>query len=273
MKISANDFDERVFNSKGSENIVAVILDSNKNKALCISDILNAVNYRKKNRLNRSNVQRVFSNIEKYNKELLNCKVVVGIKYYWLEKDKVPIFKTDIKLSSKKNNSTKKKENSPKITDGEKRHYEPTRKFLSSFPLNNLKYEYKIMGDAPLDRNIKFSNPDLIGICKHPSLDSYHTVTVEVKDLIDKSSALTGFAQCCIYRTFSHYVIFACAKLVTEDQKFLLNRICDLCEYYGIGFWIIGESNFRTPPKKNEIAGNSELKNKIISNFNTKLGN
>jgi hypothetical protein len=52
------------------------------------------------------------------------------------------------------------------------------------------------MGKTPLDGNIKFSNPDLIGICKDKSLDSYHTVAVEVKDVIDKTNALVGFAQC-----------------------------------------------------------------------------
>lgn len=271
MKISLSDFDERIFNSKGSDDIVAVLLGSNKNDLRCISTILDLVNYRKKNRLNRSNVQRVVSNIEKYNKQLLQCKVVSGVKYYWLEKNKVSKLRSNIDSPRKKNTSSKKKESGTNIKDGEKRHYEPTRKFLSSFPLNNLKYEYKIMGDALLDKNIKFSNPDLIGICKHPSLDSYHTVTVEVKDLLDKSSALTGFAQCCIYRTFSHYVIFACSKPKTEDQKSLIDRICDLCEHYGIGFWIIGDSNLLKPPKKNEIIGNAILQNKIISQFNSNL--
>jgi hypothetical protein len=259
--------DERVMNSKGSVNIVEVLKGANRNKACSVSEILESVNYRKRNRLNRSNVLRVISNLEKYNSQILCCKIISGIKYYWLE-----------------TNSTLKEKNTPATANiitqtrilnkserdnknDEKRHYEPTRKFLSSFPLNNFNYEYQIMGDTPLDKNIKFSNPDLIGVCKDKSLDSYHTVSVEVKDVIDKTNALVGFAQCCIYRTFSNYVIFACTKPKTDEQVSLVNRLCNLCSVYGIGFWIVNDANLLVAPKKNEISGNSELNNKIISHF------
>ena len=267
MKKSPIVIDERVLNSKGSDSIVEVLRGCSKTKALCISEILDEVNYRKRNRLNRSNVQRVISNLEKYNSQNLGCKTVSGIKYYWLENDgvlKVKSTQSNVKSSDHILNSAKVEKTGK---NDEKRHYEPTKKFLSSFPLNNFKYDYKIMGDTPLDRNIKFSNPDLIGICKDKSLDSYHTVAVEVKDVIDKTNALVGFAQCCIYRTFSNYVIFACTKPETEEQHRLVNRLCDLCGFYGIGFWIISASNLLVAPRKNEISGNSELKNKIISHF------
>jgi hypothetical protein len=267
MKKSPIVIDERVLNSKGSDSIVEVLKGCSKAKALSISAILDEVNYRKRNRLNRANVQRVITNLEKFNASFLKYKTISGIKHYWLENDHSVIGKVVDSAVNRKItlNTGKKIENI--LKNDEKRHYEPTRKFLSSFPLNNFKYDYKIMGDTPLDRNIKFSNPDLIGICKDKSLDSYHTVAVEVKDVIDKTNALVGFAQCCIYRTFSNYVIFACTKPETEEQHSLVNRLCNLCSSYGIGFWIINASNLLVAPRKNEISGNSELNNKIIAHF------
>jgi hypothetical protein len=166
-----------------------------------------------------------------------------------------------------KDTSSGVRDSSGAAKSNEERHYEPTRKFLSSFPLNNFRYNYKIMGKKPLDGNIKFSNPDLIGISKDKLLDSYHTVSVEVKDIIDKTNALVGFAQCCIYRTFSDYVIFACWKPSNDEQQALVDRLCNLCGFYGIGFWIINETNLRVAPKKNDTTGNTILKNKIISHF------
>jgi hypothetical protein len=85
MKKSPIVIDERVLKSKGSDGVVEVLRGCSKTKALCISEILDEVNYRKRNRLNRSNVQRVISNLEKYNSQNLGCKTVSGIKYYWLE--------------------------------------------------------------------------------------------------------------------------------------------------------------------------------------------
>ncbi len=267
MKKLQIEVDKRVLNSKGSVEIVEILRNTNRNKAYSVSEILESVNYYKRNKLNRSNIQRVISNLAKYNKQNLGFKSVSGIKYYWLENDRsVPatplpaVVKSNVKVSIP--NQIERV-----IKNDEKRHYEPTRKFLSTFPLNNLKYDYKIMGDTPLDGNTKFSNPDLIGICKDKSLDSYHTVAVEVKDVIDKSNALIGFAQCCIYRTFSNYVIFACTKPETEEQIGLVNRLCDLCKSYGIGFWIINEDNLLEAPRKNEIPSNANLRNKIISHF------
>lgn len=267
MKKSHIEVDKRVLNSKGSADIVEILKNVGRNKAYSISEILESVNYYKRNKLNRSNIQRVISNLTKYNKQNLGIKTVSGVNYYWLGNDlsanKTPL-PADVKSNVKDSNSNKIER---VIKNDEKRHYEPTRKFLSSFPLNNLKYDYKIMGDTPLDGNTKFSNPDLIGICKDKSLDSYHTVAVEVKDVIDKSNALIGFAQCCIYRTFSNYVIFACTQPETSDQVSLVNRLCDLCSFYGIGFWIINGDNLIEAPRRNEIPRHSELKNKIISHF------
>ncbi len=267
MKKSPIVIDERVLNSKGSDSIVEVLRGCSKTKALSISGILDEVNYRKRNRLNRGNVHRVITNLEKFNAPFVKYKTISGIKHYWLENDKFMIGMGNTLAVNQKITLPNPKKVEQNLKNDEKRHYEPTRKFLSSFPLNNFKYDYKIMGDTPLDRNIKFSNPDLIGICKDKSLDSYHTVAVEVKDVIDKTNALVGFAQCCIYRTFSNYVIFACTKPETEEQHTLVNRLCNLCSFYGIGFWIINGDNLIEAPRKNEIPGNSELKNKIISHF------
>jgi hypothetical protein len=267
MKKSPIVIDERVLNSKGSDSIVEVLRGYTKTTARSISEILDEVNYRKRNRLNRGNVQRVITNLEKFNGPFVKHKTISGIKHYWLENDHSVMGKVVDSSGNRQITLTTEKKIENNLKHDERRHYEPTRKFLSSFPLNNFKYDYKIMGDTPLDRNIKFSNPDLIGICKDNSLDSYHTVAVEVKDVIDKTNALVGFAQCCIYKTFSDYVIFACSKPETEEQQGLVNRLCSLCGFYGIGFWIINSANLLIAPKKNEIIGNPELKNKIISHF------
>ncbi len=87
MKKSPIVIDERVLNSKGSDSIVEVLRGYTKTTARSISLILDDVNYRKRNRLNRGNVQRVITNLEKYNAAVLKYNTISGIKHYWLEND------------------------------------------------------------------------------------------------------------------------------------------------------------------------------------------
>lgn len=254
--------DSKVNNSKGFDRVIDKLSNSSSKKALSITQLLDSINRGKKIKLNRSNVLRVVDNLKKYNPELIHCKIISGVKYYWLES----LVGKHEKYSLNEVNKDVKKAFRDKIKNNEHQYYGVTQEFLNKFFFSALKFEYKIMGNTPLDRNVKFSNPDLIGICR-TSVGAYQTASVEVKDIVDKTNVLTGFAQCCIYRTFSDFVVFACSKPQNEEQEILLNRICTLCNCYGVGVWVINETNLRIEPRKNDLILDIPLRNRIISQF------
>jgi len=286
ITISGNKIDVKAASSSGAEDVISLLLKSNSKTALSISQILEILNKEKRRKLNRTNIDRVIRNLKSYQPQIIHSKKISNTTYYWLSKlelsnitieNGATIFKS---LQRKSSHSTwddlngKKKRavviNKEKEFNSEalleKDLYPDVHKWLTDFIIDGIKFKYRVSGGGFLDHKSKFSNPDVIGINETQNIEEYKVVSVEVKRDLENKAELIGFAQCCSYLLFSHYVIFVCLKPKLPEQEDRVLRITQLCEHFGIGLRFIGENGVRLNPIYNKPK-ESALKHRIIEMF------
>jgi hypothetical protein len=264
------EIDVRVLKSVGSDDVISLLLQSNKETALSVNQLLEIINTGRRRKLNRSNIDRTIKNLKKFESAMLKSKSTAHISYYWmvLPKVKGPL------VSKKVNSSPARLENksslqqidkTPKKTQ-EKELYPQVKKWLSNYEIEGENFEYQILGGGFLDNKSKFSNPDLIGRNCSSNPGIFRTVSVEVKNDLDNNAELIGFAQCCSYLLFSNYVFFVCVKPKLPEQEDKVGRIIKLCEHFGIGLLFIGDGKLTVGPRLNH-PNDFVLKNRILSLF------
>ena len=286
ITISGYEIDIRATSSSGAEEVISLLVKSNGKTALSISQILEILNKEKPRKLNRTNIDRVIRNLKRVEPKIIHSKKISNVTYYWLSK--LELSKNTIEneatigelLQGKSSNSTwdglnaktkrdivssKEKEiNSESVL--EKDLYPDVHDWLSNFIIDDIKFKYRVSGGGFLDNKSKFSNPDIIGINESQNIEEYKVVAVEVKRDLENKAELIGFAQCCSYLLFAHYVIFVCLKPKLPEQEDRVTRITQLCEHFGIGLRFIGENGIRVKPRRNETK-ESALKHRIIEMF------
>jgi hypothetical protein len=268
--------DSKRYRCQGADKIITVL---NKLKtpqqAMSLPELLEEVNKNiplRKNKLNYTNIRRLVRNVE-YN-EIDNNKLGSFQdkkdrkiwKYYVISsknssanskaaKKKSEDKKVDIKSLNKKavvNNSNKNSSldsKSKKIeSSNEESYYPEILKFLNR---NNIfdgeSFLFKVWGGKRI--NGKWQNPDLLGVNAISEGKQQKVISVEVKIDTKEDQILVGIAQCCIYRTFSDYVLFFC-KIDGEKQRDLFNKVMNICIYYGIGLRINDENKYIVFPQK-----------------------
>jgi hypothetical protein len=286
IKIAGYEIDIRAASSSGAEDVISLLLKSNSQTALSISQILETLNKGKRRKLNRTNIDRVIRNLKRVEPQIIHSKKISNTTYYWLSKkilSKITNENQKIVGKSSRENSvnstwddlnTKKKRdivlskekeiNSESVL--EKDLYPDVHGWLSNYFIDDIKFKYRVSGGGFLDNKSKFSNPDIIGINESQNIEEYKVVAVEVKRDLENKAELIGFAQCCSYLLFSHYVIFVCLKPKLPEQEDRVTRITQLCEHFGIGLRFIGENGIRVKPRLNEPK-QSALKHRIIEMF------
>jgi len=286
VKIAGYEIDLKAASSSGADNVITLLLKSNRQTALSISQILEILNQGKRRKLNRSNIDRVIRNIKRLEPQIIHSKKISNTTYYWLSKKKL----SDVTLENEKMNVKSLKVNSVNSILGdlnaqnkrtlslgkkvkinpesllEKDLYPDVQDWLSNFIIDDIKFKYRVSGGGFLDNKSKFSNPDIIGINESQNIEEYKVVAVEVKRDLENKAELIGFAQCCSYLLFSHYVIFVCLKPKLPEQEDRVTRITQLCDHFGIGLRFIGENGVRLYPKLNKPK-ESALKHRIIEMF------
>jgi hypothetical protein len=286
IKIAGYEIDIRAASSSGAEDAISLLLKSNSQTALSISQILETLNKGKRRKLNRTNIDRVIRNIKRVEPQIIHSKKISNTTYYWLSKEslsKITIENQKIIGKSSRENSvnstwddlnaknkrtvalSKEKKINPESLL-EKDLYPDVHDWLSNFIIDGIKFKYRVSGGGFLDNKSKFSNPDIIGINESQNIEEYKVVAVEVKRDLENKAELIGFAQCCSYLLFSHYVIFVCLKPKLPEQEDRVTRITQLCEHFGIGLRFIGENGIRVKPTLNEPKA-SALKHRIIETF------
>lgn len=286
IKIAGYEIDIRAASSSGAEDVISLLLKSNSQTALSISQILETLNIGKRRKLNRTNIDRVIRNLKRVEPQIIHSKKISNTTYYWLSKkilSKITIENQKIIAKSLRGNSvnstlddlnTKNKRTVALSKENkinpesvlEKDLYPDVQDWLSNFVIDGIKFKYRVSGGGFLDNKSKFSNPDIIGINESQNIEEYKVVAVEVKRDLENKAELIGFAQCCSYLLFSHYVIFVCLKPKLPEQEDRVTRITQLCEHFGIGLRFIGENGIRVKPRLNEPK-QSALKHRIIEMF------
>ncbi len=285
ITISGNKIDVKAASSSGAEDVISLLLKSNSKTALSISQILEILNKEKRRKLNRTNIDRVIRNLKSYQPQIIHSKKISNTTYYWLSKSELSnitieneatIFKSLHRMSSHSNwDDLNAKKRAVVLNNEEEFHsqallekdlYPDVHKWLTDFIIDGIKFKYRVSGGGFLDNKSKFSNPDIIGINETQNIEEYKVVAVEVKRDLENKAELIGFAQCCSYLLFSHYVIFVCLKPKLPEQEDRVLRITQLCEHFGIGLRFIGENGVRLNPIYNKPK-ESALKHRIIEMF------
>ena len=286
IKIAGYEIEDRAASSSGAEDVISLLFSLNSQTALSINQILETLNKGKRRKLNRTNIDRVIRNIKRVEPNIIHSKKISNTTYYWLSKEKLA--KINIKNQKIISNSfIKSSANSTgDVLSGKQRRnivlnnvnnidseslferdlYADVHAWLSNFIIDDFKFKYRVSGGGFLDNKSKFSNPDIIGINESQNIEEYKVVSVEVKRDLENKAELIGFAQCCSYLLFSHYVIFVCLKPKLPEQEDRVTRITQLCEHFGIGLRFIGENGIRVKPRRNEPK-ESALKHRIIETF------
>jgi len=278
-KVDGYEIDSRTISSNGSEEVISLLLKSNVNTSVSVNEILEIVNKNKRRKLNRTNIDRTIKNLKKHEAEILKSKKISNTTFYWLSKKETKNQeKTFIsKLSQEKNYSVDNSKNDKYLnkyplnaknlnTEKEKDLYNEVNDWLTKYIIDGNKFKYQISGERFLDSKSKFSNPDLVGINQPQGYDEFQVVSVEVKKDLDNNAELIGFAQCCSYLLFSHYVLFVCKKPKMPEFEERVLRLTNLCSHFGIGLRFIGEIQLRVKPRLNEPK-ETKIKNRIIERF------
>lgn len=286
IKISGYEIDKRAIGSNGAEEVISLLLKSNRQTAININQILETLNKGKRRKLNRTNIDRVIRNLKRVEPHIIHSKKISNTTYYWLSKEilskinidnqntigksfrenSVNSSRDDLKGPKRKNIVLNKVKEIDSESLLEKDLYSEVHDWLSNFIIDDIKFKYRVSGGGFLDNKSKFSNPDIIGINESRQIEEYKVVSVEVKRDLENKAELIGFAQCCSYLLFSHYVLFVCLKPKLPEQEDRVTRITQLCEHFGIGLRFIGENGIRVKPRLNEPR-ESALKHRIIETF------
>ncbi len=137
----------------------------------------------------------------------------------------------------------------PEITDKEKPgkyqerdFYEPFAEWLKT---EGECTEAKRLGESKLPRY--WGTPDVIGVWKTPRFapkESYEIVSAEVKIDNSTSSLLTGFAQACCYKLFSHKAYLVIPNKTRAD---VVKRLTALCMSFRIGLILFDAEDAEDP--------------------------
>lgn len=279
--------DSKSYKCKGADKMIDVLNKHNTpQKALSLPELLEEVNKnipQRKNKLNYTNVRRLVRNVEwnEHDKDKLgwfydkNDRNVV--KYYvisnkTLKSDLYKNKKDLVKGVQKKTLNEISKKNSSSNTSNlvnqnldEKSYYPKILSFLNkNNNFNNESFIFKIWGDKRT--NGKWQNPDLVGINFKSEGNQYKIITVEVKIHNTENEILVGIAQCCIYRTFSDYVLFFCK--IDSSREEILKKVISICDYYGIGLCLINENKYIVFPRQTEqINRDKFISRRLFENF------
>lgn len=273
IKIEGYEIDKRATSSSGAEDVIYLLLKSNSQTALSVSQILETLNKRKRSKLNRTNIDRVIRNLKRFEPQIIHSKKISNITYYWISKylpcNLLKVKKSIINQSGRQisNNIVRKHtKQTNSLSVFEKDLYPDVQDWLSKYYIDGVKFKFRVSGGGFLDNKSKFSNPDLVGINESQKIEEYKVVSVEVKRDLENRAELIGFAQCCSYLLFSHYVLFVCLKPQLPEQEDRVIRITQLCEHFGIGLRFLDENGIRVKPRLNEPKETS-LKHRIIESF------
>lgn len=269
--------DPKRYRCQGADKIIEVL---NKLKtpqqAMSLPELLEEVNRnipQRKNKLNYTNIRRLVRNVE-YNEHDTdklgffqdeNDRNV--FKYYVIpnkstrgavlsESKKYGREKNVLTAAQKKPTNTVKSNSSDVNTNSrakenmdEKSYYPGILSFLNrNNVFDNESYLFKEWGDKRT--NGKWQNPDLVGVNSNSEGNPHKIVTVEVKVNSSETEILVGIAQCCIYRTFSDYVLFFCH--IENSREEVLKKVISICDYYGIGLCLINENKYIVFPRQTE---------------------
>lgn len=245
--------DSKKYRCAGAEKIIAILnACSSPEKALSLTELLEAVNKNertKKDKLCYSNIRRLVRNVEKsdeahklgYEKYRNTVKYFVLNDQYLLDKE-IGINK----LNKIESNSLSK---DTTTNNNEQSYYPEILNFLNkNNVIDNEIYDFKIWGERR--SNGKWQNPDLVGSNISSEGNPHKLVSVEVKVNSSETEILVGIAQCCIYRTFSDYVLLFC--FLDTNKNTISNKVINICEYYGIGLCLINEKKYTVPPRQND---------------------
>ena len=83
------EIDVRVLKSVGSDDVISLLLQSNKETALSVNQLLEIINTGRRRKLNRSNIDRTIQNLKKFESAMLKSKSTAHISYYWMVLPKV----------------------------------------------------------------------------------------------------------------------------------------------------------------------------------------
>jgi hypothetical protein len=264
------EVDVRVLKSVGSDDVISLLLQSNKETALSVNQLLEIINTGRRKKLNRTNIDRTIQNLKKFEPAMLKSKSSLRSAYYWMvipnvNKPQVAK-KVNSNLTNLKEKSKNQKNETTQNNTQEKDLYPKVKAWLSNLEIEGERFEYQILGGGFLDNKSKFSNPDLIGRNSSRNPGIFKTVSVEVKSDLVNNAELIGFAQCCSYLLFSNYVFFVCVKPKLPEQEDKIVRITKLCEHFGIGLLFIGDTKLTVGPRLNH-PNDFILKTRILSLF------
>jgi len=269
--------DPKRYRCQGADKIIEVLNKLKTPKqAMSLPELLEEVNRNiplRKNKLNYTNIRRLVRNVE--NNEHDTEKLVFFqdkndrnvFKYYVIpnKSKRGAVLPVSKKSGNKKNVLTeaqKKPVNTVTSSIGdvdtnsrakknmdEKSYYPGILSFLNrNNVFENESYFFKEWGDKRT--NGKWQNPDLVGVNSKSEGNPHKVVTVEVKVNSSETEILVGIAQCCIYRTFSDYVLFFCR--IESSREEILKKVISICGYYGIGLCLINENKYIVFPRQTE---------------------
>jgi hypothetical protein len=76
------EVDVRVLKSVGSDDVISLLLQSNKETALSVNQLLEIINTGRRKKLNRTNIDRTIQNLKKFEPAMLKSKSSSRSAYY-----------------------------------------------------------------------------------------------------------------------------------------------------------------------------------------------
>jgi hypothetical protein len=282
--------DSKRYRCQGADKIIAVL---NKLKtpqqAMSLPELLEEVNKNiplRKNKLNYTNIRRLVRNVE--GNEIDTHKLGQfqdknnrnTIKYYVLNSKVIKKDSGRVSISGRvKKSDNKKQKNIQKTVlvskksaitktekNDEKSHYPRILDFLKkNNNFNEESFLFKVWGEKR--SNGKWQNPDLLGVNTRSEGNQHKVISVEVKIDTSETQILVGIAQCCIYRSFSEYVLFFC-RIDQEKQRDLFDKVQSICNFYGIGLIVNDENKYTIFPKATvELNRYIQITRRLVEDF------